>query len=572
MEILSFKPKLNIISKPNYNPAFKSNPQMTEILKAAGIKDQLELSNKIKEQLSDDKKCRIFMGLALAGISALTEIIANSEENTENIIESIKSAIIKIVPINMQKETVLNAEETKADKPIYTKEKLKSIITEKVLQKKSQKSIADELGISQATVSKIVKELGVTKPTNARLNLFIKENPQRAKNIRNLKNYPQLLEKYKDMLTRAAFNKNSAQDHMLLDGFEKLLETISKPDEIKYHASYFDALNNKYINDIDTISINFINNTAANGSEMEFAVLLNNERITSDELKRWLNFPKLNVSEFMQLRELDNDTIRKIENLKADNIITTFTIDKDDVGNNPYKFKYVLRYPENFSAADKLKSIKKFHEALYGEVSLNGENAEYDRNNILEELMTRNRKDFLLLPTYNIARYLNPAAMAKFGYKEPDIIKLTYNSKEYLELKNAIAKVLAVADNSPNFQELLDTINDSSLYNNLMDSRHARTRFIGRMVLTDKFNGELAKSCKKQIIFLEKVINSTRDGDTEIYVYRPQKAPAPKFYLIRSPLGKHVRVTINDKGKIHTLFEQVKVPKDETLPEYDMED
>ena len=194
----------------------------------------------------------------------------------------------------------------------------------------TQEQISAKLNISPSLVSKEMKKYGIqtdfSKKYNTglakinngsvKLNEAITEKGYRKRMLQNLKQYPDLCEKYKRMLLDSKKYSKDQYKQFLLQVFEAIMYDLSKRDEIKYHRAYFDVLNTKYINDLENICKNYYSNMQADGSSWKMLALLKGEKISSEELEEWTHYPEFNCDEFMTLREYKPEQKQKLAELK----------------------------------------------------------------------------------------------------------------------------------------------------------------------------------------------------------------------------------------------------------------
>lgn len=91
----------------------------------------------------------------------------------------------------------------------------------------------------------------------------------------------------------------------------------------------------------------------------------------------------------------------------------------------------------------------------------------------------------------------------------------------------------------------------------MLQSRHSRLRFITRFVIKDNPNPDIKETCKEKNGRVKKCIRY-RFRKVFIFCFLNARGFAPQFYINNTNIGNFVKVTLNKKGCIHTIFEDAR--------------
>jgi hypothetical protein len=283
------------------------------------------------------------------------------------------------------------------------------------------------------------------------------------------------------------------------------------------------------------------------------------EHTYSDEIiDDWAKYPSFTSDELLMTKELNNKTRQNIHNLKKEGKYT-FELLKDDERNN---YKFILRFEKDIDLADKLKSISSFHEAIHGNIYIHKDtgNRLSRQIELKEELINLLTKDKNLNSLYNIVKFLEPEKLNSEyeGDKYLTLQKLEeYNFPIKIKLETIIKNL---DETSSRYKEIEEIINDDYIFENIMSNNHAKLRFISRFVLNKEVQeGQLYDKTIDAVEYLKDDLESKINEKCCVFPYRFQESTAPCFYLAKSKLGDFIRVTLNNQGQIHTLFEDLKL-------------
>ena len=162
----------------------------------------------------------------------------------------------------------------------------------------------------------------------------------------------------------------------------------------------------------------------------------------------------------------------------------------------------------------------------------------------------------MLDSVYNLVKFLNPKSLEEFDLTSDEVKMLSENSKKYRKLREALGRgIVGINLNSDRANELLSVINDNSIPKEILSNGHATIRFISRFVLKNNFNPDLKKDTTEKIETFKQELDKRFQGLVKVARYRHKKGFAPYFYLGENSLGEFVKITLNNAGEIHTLFE-----------------
>lgn len=417
------------------------------------------------------------------------------------------------------------------------------------------------LGAASALLVKTYMDNRTSKDANHPVVRLIRENPQRAKYIETLSKYPTLSDKYYQMMENCSLNGDEGlASKNILNIFEIIMGGLSAPAYNEQRTSILESLEKNYSNDLSNICINFYN-IGKNGSSVnEFFECLKDKRFSSEELKDWTKYPLFNVKEFSRIK---NDKVKIKEffhNLLTKGKIEHFKLEKGKYDDTSYFFK--IKFKEDIPTDERKKIIIKAHETLYGPVRLQikeKKHAGYRVEDIENELYERLQKDKTLDALYNLLKFINPDSLSKYDYTSKQVKYLHWEGDKYKELRKDLgASVIDINySKSPKIKELIKLMNNKELFNGVSDNCHAILRIIARIVLKDNFTPDLLADSKARIEELNNEIEKKFIGVIPIFRYKYANGCAPCFYLGKTTLGEYLKITLNKKGEIHTIFEDI---------------
>lgn len=384
---------------------------------------------------------------------------------------------------------------------------------------------------------------------------LIKENPLRLEYIKMLGDYPTLSEKYYEFLSNSAKNPKDIIKKNLLGIFELILEKYREPEIFEKNRNLFESLENNYTDDLENLCLNFYVNAQNGGSIDRFLQLVKLNQISSDDLKRWTQYPKFDVKDILSAKLLPERAVQYLHKQKEQGNILGFKTDKKS---DEESYFYSLMFPKKKPLKEKLKTVVEMHETLYGPIALKQDESKgaFQRYDIENELYDRLKKDKMLDSVYNLVKFLNPKALEEFNFTSDEVKTLPENSKKYRKLREALGRgIVSINLNSDRANELLSVINDNSIPKEILANGHATIRFISRFVLKNNFNPDLKKDTTEKIETFKQELEKRFNGFVKVAKYRHKRGFAPYFYLGENSLGEFIKITLNNAGQIHTLFE-----------------
>ena len=394
---------------------------------------------------------------------------------------------------------------------------------------------------------------------------FIEERPERELYFKITSFFPNLDSKYKQLLSVSSAEPENKKNERTLNILENILRVASENnDKLTIMKSYIKTLD-EYSDCLDDIATN-ISSTLLNGnSVMYYLVLLNNGKLSKDSIKTWAEAENLSCDEFMMIKQLDKESILKINEIKKNYPSLTIT-DFGDMLNKYDKKTYAFRvgFPETTPAHTKLKAISAIHEAVYGEINLK-ENTEDSNNDFLEkdvqtEMVDNLLKDRRMESIYNFARFIDPKAFKNIKLSSTDVKFLQKEDNNYQLVKDICSKIIFKLDfENPRFKEFCNVINNKEIFGEVLTTRHSRIRFVSRFVLKNNHYPQkgLEQDCREKAKILKDALETNIDK-ANCFCYINSKGSSPQFYLKAPELGKYIKVTLNNNGTIHTIYEDAK--------------
>lgn len=568
MQIIS---NYNIQPKVSYNemnhPSFGRKLNLFLYGEAGQVLKNLSENTVLGQKASENT----VYGLALLALSAL-----GANELQGKGIDDIRAYVSEQLE-NLRKNVKKDSCRKKRETNIETR---KSLLKEMASCGMTQEQISAKLNISPSLVSKEMKKYGIqtdfskkyntglAKISNGsiKLNEAISEKVYRKRMLQNLKQYPDLCEKYKRMLLDSKKYSKDQYKQFLLQVFEAIMYDLSKRDEIKYHSAYFDVLNTKYINDLENICKNYYSNMQADGSSWKMLVLLKGEKISSEELEEWTHYPEFNCDEFMTLREYKPEQKQKLAELKRNGEFSNIDIWKvlfHEEQNNERNV-YKVNFGEEKSLTDYLKTICKIHEIAYGEPIILGKEKTYEKFNwlhIKDEFFGILKHDTQLDAIYNLLKYMDAEEMKKYSYSSEEVRDLDQNGLEYKTLLHDVRRAVHNIDfddpNNVKINQLADIMNRKDLFEDIMVTPHSILRFISRIVLKNNYNPNLENVMPEKLNLFREELKGELTNSPIIWTYAEKfrTGTAPQIQIKESSIGDFITITLDKTGHIHTIYE-----------------
>ena len=499
----------------NYSTAFRAKSPLTEFFNAKKLNENL---NKI--QKNEDTK-ELFKGLSALAASVVAGITIAAEKNDD------------------------------------AKEFLNKVINDLGLSKKDDSTQVEPNNTAEIEEAQQVKEESID------ISELLEDNPKRKTFLKITSYFPNLDKEYKKMLETMVKEPDNTKNDFTLDMIENIFDYLSQQDRLMGVKSYFQALNEKadVLNDISTN----ISSTLKNGNSlMYYMVLLNNGKLTNEDIKLWAKTDNLSCDEFMTFKSLGSETILNLSNIKNQynnkfKVIELNEHEKNDVKNN---FLYKLDFEPDVELAERFKIVKDIHEALHGKVCFDAnkdEKSEYVEHDIQRELLDNVIKDRRMDATFTFVKYINPASLKDYNLTAQDVKFLSKDDKKYKEIyKICMENVMHLDFENPRFKELCEIMKDDKMFGELLESNHSRMRFLTRFVLKNNPTPKnLRESCKQTVSTFYDELKDNSDK-CNYFCYFHTKGTAPQFYLGKSSLGNYIKITLNSEGKIHTMYEDIR--------------
>lgn len=390
---------------------------------------------------------------------------------------------------------------------------------------------------------------------------LLEEKSERNKYLAITSYFPNLDIAYKDLLKKTVVEPENKENLNTLNSIEDIFNVLSRDEGLKYRKSYFEALD-KNNECLDLIAKNFTSTLSNDETPMRYLVLLKNEKLSKSEMQKWAKYENLSCDEFMLLKNFNENIINNINLLKLTNKNFKIT-DISETQNAKYILNYIFKldFKDNISLEEKLKAVSDIHKAIYGDIYAKVEekqNDKYLKDDIKTELLDNIIKDNQIDPIFNFVKYINPNALKDIKLSSKEVKLLDKNSQIFKQIQSICLKELINLDfNSPKLVEFIELITNNDIFGNIITSRHAKVRFITRFVLKDNPNANLKKDCQEKIKILNEELNN-EINKCNFYCFVNQKGTAPQFYIIGGELGNYVKITLNNQGNIHTIFEDFK--------------
>lgn len=538
------------------------------------------LGAQIKDFMSKPLTRNIFITTLVAMAAKVTEMMVNSQSATKE--EKIENPVAKKQSGKREKITKSVKTETIEENINPKRKRYVSNMGEEAfklkLQELSDKGLSlqemgNELGgMTPSAVCKYIKKYGITRTKQSarqvKLNTeqeitkettdnYFTENPESAEILGKIKTYKNLESGY-IQLVESSLKKNaedSTKDS--LAGIEAIFKQIMNFPP-RYRKQYLDCLNNQYASNIAELGLIF-NNIPKGKSVQEYLAEFREKSYSSEFIDNWAKFPAFTSAELEMTNSLPEDSKVLIHELKKEGNFS-FEIFKDEEWNN---HKFVLRFPKNMDLSEKLKYIARFHEAINGNIYIHKDtgNRLQRKINLKEELKNLLVKDKNLDSLYNILRYIEPDMLKDMKYSNTKYLPIEELEALNYPIKQKFESVIKnIDDKNPRVKELSDVIDDDILFEKIMSNNHAKLRFISRFVLNKEVNeGELYDNCLDAYECLKEDLEQKIDDKCCVFPYKFTDSTAPCFYLAKSKLGDFIRVTLNNHGQIHTIFEDLKL-------------
>ncbi len=564
----------------------------------------LTLKNRLYNEVQRLKNIHgytIVFNLAMVGIAALVGLLGKFENS--DYIDTLKSKIQNFDINNVPKEKITPDEQT-VEEP-------QSINTEE--------SITEDVPVVKPAHKKIVTNEDIQR----RYQQLIAEKPERKEYFVYLEDYPELLKKYKNLIMKRAINESDKTNINNIRGFEKILWRLPQLEEGYYNAedsekdkkvnpvNLLNSLNTIYLKDFEDICSMFykeqyLYDNNKNGRKI-YNILdsIAERKFDTTVLKEYLKYPNLTYIEYISITECGREDLLQyfsdIKDDKKDDIKEKYNIQecrlvKSKIENN--KPNFAIKFNSGISFNNRLKVIVEIFEKLHGKVTLhtgiiNG-NGIFNMANLFDELHFRLKKDNIITPLYNFAKFISPETLKEYNYTEDELNKISRPSEEdlkrikdgtidpkdkekfekFIELERKIGYAIAFLDDNEKCKEIIEVINDKEIFQNCIDNLHAVLRFICRFVINEKYNPEnsLKEECKQKVGALKSDIYQTTGNSTIIQAYRynRQQGIAPRFYFDKDcKLGKNISVTLNNKGCLHTIFPNLPINNENKCKEED---
>ena len=429
--------------------------------------------------------------------------------------------------------------------------------------------IADSLGIKVKTENFIPEnkkkaDKVVLKQENSfNPDTYTKDAPERELYLKITSYFPNLDKEYKKLLESNFKNPDDKKSEHTLNMLENIFKYMSEDNRLTGLKPYLKTLDD-YSDCLQDITTN-ISSTLRNGNSiMYYMVLLNNGKLTKDDIKNWTEVDSLGCDEFMMLKNLDKTVIKKINLIKSNRNyfkITDFQPMLKETG--PVKtYAFKLNFDNNVEVIDRFQTVSEIHTAIYGVINLQEHKDKKDSflvEDIQNEMVDNVLKDRRIDSVYNFIKYINPKSLKHYNMTSSEVKYLSKDDKKYKAIKEICAnEVLKLNADNPKLQEICNLINDDEVFGKIINTRHSRLRFITRFVLKDNIYPEpnLHEDCRKKFMTLKnELLNNS--NMCNYYCYTHPKSTAPQFYLKDSNLGNFIKITLNDVGSIHTIYEDI---------------
>ena len=517
MQIL---PITNINNKNHNSIYFKSKyPKIDSLLRPERIEEQL---NKLSNFNDESKK--LLTGLTAVAGSLLAEFAILTETNQE--VKNVVNSVLKELEIE-------NVDEIK--------EKFLNFIKP---AKPEENTISKEEQIDYSPL--------------------FEEKPERNTYLAiTSKYFPNLNEKYENMLIKSIKEPENDSNMFNLDTLESIFAVLTNDEGLKYRKRYFEALDKDYIDCLNGICTNYISTIKNGATPMQYLVLLSNGAISPEEINKWAKADSLSLEQFMKISILDEKAISAIAKIEEQNKnfkIKYFKPLESERNAKNYAFK--LEFNNDVSLREKLTIIKQVHEAIYGPIYLKADaklDKDFMQQDIQTEMVDNILKDRYIDAVYNFVRYINPPALEELNVKPDEVRFLDKNDERYQKLKQICTDEIMHMDfDSNRIKSLCNILNNKDVFGDIITTRHGKLRFLTRIVLKEPVSRKkLAQKTEEKMEILKNELSSKLEL-CNIFCYLHSMGMAPQFYLKDSELGNYLKVTLNSEGSIHTLYEDIK--------------
>lgn len=569
--------------------SFKATKQKTVGVSSQMLEDLLknvspDLGDTIKRIMSDPKGRDIFMTTLVSLAAAVTELLLNigdksklssdiievsqtgvsqEKDNAKQSSEAAESQKAKKpetevkagkTPVKTGKKTVTinrKAASLKAQKKAK-EEALKAKLQKFAAQGLTLKEIGKKLGKSESTVSLYFKKFGIER-TNCSTTKKPQLSSEQTEYINRMGNYSVLTEKYKELIT----SKKDKETKEGLDGFEKILQYLLGRDNLppRERQKYFDLIQG-YADNLKEIGI-IANNLHEGVTIPEFLNGLKS-KCNAELLVKWAQYPAFTLEELDNVSTLLSSKQEAIHQLKK---AGNFTFRKSLDNNARYRFN--IEFLNDACVLEEMKTISALYEALNGNIYLHqdkGNNIQrsIDLQESIQEFLDNDKS---IVSVYNLLKYIEPEKMNKYTLANLQSI----TDEDLLNVKSEFKDIIHEMDinHNPRIKELEYVLNNNELYKNLLSNNHAKLRFVSRFVLKNDINdNELEEMCKKATDSLEQALSKKFHYKNSLvfsYALKDKNGKllglAPSFFLPKCELGTKIKVTLNNSGQIHTIFD-----------------
>lgn len=550
--------------------SFKARPKNTNKVANDVFKDFMnnigeDLGTKVRNIMSNPKSKNIFTATLVSLAVSVTELIMQKEDIEQN-----------TIPTETKQEQSEKTEENIAQetKTQTKRKRIASQMGEDVLIAKLQEmankgytlaQMSAELGgLGISSISKYMKKYNITKqkiqdieeqkPDNKkdgkadRYEVLI-QKPEIKANLESLKSFSLLSKKYQEVLNTYAADKKNKENKQAKEGIEKILSVLQGFPS-RFSKQYLELFETKYAESFDKLGI-IANNIPQNQDIQEFLSDLKEGGYSVEDINQKLQYPALTFKEIKIIEELPQKNKAAINEIKQKNNFK-FELIKDEIRHN---YGFILHFAEsNKNLSDKLKTISRFHEALYDNIYLHKDTGSKAQRviDIQDELQKLVKKDKNWDSVYNTVKYLVPEEFINFDYEQNKNDSKIMNKK----LEDAIKKIDI---HTLEAIELENIINDDEIFDGLMSNNHAKIRFISRFVLNrDVDADDLYTTANEAINQLKEDLIEKLNSGCYVFPYEMNESNAPSFYLAKSKLGDYIKITLNNQGEIHTIYEDSK--------------
>lgn len=589
---------MNVLSNytTNYNhpsPATYRNkaiPNFKEAINPQNLENQL--SNGVKK-IESKHGLPIIFTLAMAGLASLIGVY--NKFTSSDLIKRLHDMIVNS-DINIISEETTLPEEVQNSNESTVPEKTPHPNETTTPEHTSNNNVS-----KSETAQNREEERTITpQEINIRYENLLKEKPVRKEYLIYLENYPNLLKKYKNLLTKKAINECDQTTKDNLRRFERVigyvlynLENTENDKKIKKVDIYnfWNSLNTTYLKDFDDICLmldkeqTLYNNNK--GRKVLYAMnYIAKKEVNLDYIKEYMKYPNLSYCEYISIKECGReDLLQYFSDMKEKYDIQECRLVKSLILKNEPDFAIQFNYKTN-NVNNRLEVIIEIFEKLHGKVTLhpgviNG-NGIFNMANLFDELHSRLRKDSIITPLYNFVKFISPETLKEYNYTENELNQIfrpteedlkqlkdgTIDSKDkekiekFIELERKIGSAIAFLDDNEKCKEIIEIVNDKKIFQDCIDNLHAILRFICRFIINGKNNPEndFMEECKKQVSVLKSDIYLTTGKSTLIrpYIYNNRRGIAPKFYFDKEcKLGNNISATLDINGRLHTIFESL---------------